>query len=62
MTKLLKDMTNSELIEHRINQLGFDENEKKVILDCWGTGKVTSLFIMTASQDEINDWYDSLGI
>jgi len=60
--KLLKDMTNSEILELKINQLGFDENEKQVILDCWGTGKVMSLFIMTASQDQINEWYDSLKI
>ena len=60
--KLLKDMTNYEIVELRIDKLGFDENEKKVIIDRITFGKVTAFWIMTAPRKEINDWYDSLGI
>jgi hypothetical protein len=62
MNKLLKDMTNDEILELRIDSMGFDENEKRIILSSIDFHKVTTFWIMTAPRKEINDWYDSLGI
>ena len=60
--KLLKDMTNDEILELRIDSMGFDENEKRIIFASIDFRKVTAFWIMTAPRKEINDWYDSLGI
>ncbi|MFA5154274.1 MAG: hypothetical protein WC554_17115 [Clostridia bacterium] len=62
MGKLLKDMTNDEILDLRLDSMGFDENEKRIIFASINFRKVTTFWIMTAPRKEINDWYDSLAI
>ena len=47
-----------ELAEKRIDKLGFDEEEKKIVFYDWSEGDSHIEWLLTATEKEINDWFD----
>jgi len=54
MGKLLADMTNIELAIQRLEKMGFDQPGIVIILR-----EKMYYWIFTATEKEINDWYDN---
>ncbi len=54
--------TKRELAEMRIDRMGFDEEEKKVIFYDWPEGDEHLDWLLTAPEKEINDWFDAINI
>jgi hypothetical protein len=53
MGKLLNEMNIVELADQRLEKMGFDQYGKDVIIS-----HTYYKWILTATEKEINDWYD----
>jgi len=51
-----------QLAEKRIDKMGFDEEEKKVIFYDWPEGDSHIEWLLIATEAEINDWFDTVNI
>jgi hypothetical protein len=51
-----------ELAEARIDKMGFDEREKAVIFYDWPEGDEHLDWLLTATEKEINEWFESVDI
>lgn len=51
-----------ELAEARIDKMGFDEDNKKVIFYGWPEGDDHLRWLLTATEAEINDWFEAVNI
>lgn len=49
-----------ELAEARIDKMGFDEDNKKVIFYDWPEGDEHLNWLLTATEKEINDWFETV--
>lgn len=52
--------TKRELAEDRIDKMGFDEEEKKIIFYDWPEGEGHYEWLLTATEREINSWFDAV--
>ena len=52
--------TNRELAERRIDKMGFDEHDKEVIFYYCAEGDEHINWLLTATEDEINSWFDAV--
>lgn len=52
--------TKRELAEARIDKMGFDEHDKEVIFYDWAEGDEHINWLLTATEDEINSWFDAV--
>mgnify|MGYP001250047328 CR=1 FL=1 len=52
--------TKRELAEARIDKMGFDETDKKLIFYDWPEGEEHYEWLLTASEREINSWFDAV--
>ena len=51
-----------ELAEARIDKMGFDEREKAVIFYDWPEGDEHFDWLLTATEKEIIDWFESVDV
>lgn len=51
-----------ELAEARIDKMGFDEDNKRVIFYDWPEGDEHLTWLLTATENEINDWFETVNI
>ena len=52
--------TNRELAEKRVDKMGFDEEEKKIIFYDWPEGEEHYEWLLTATEKEITSWYEAV--